>query len=96
MALVPAQVAGVKEIAVCSPPGPDGLPSHAVLAACSLAGVDEVYAIGGAQAVAAMALGTETIRPVDVLVGPGNAFVEEAKRGCSARSASSRWPGPAS
>jgi histidinol dehydrogenase len=55
--------------------------SHAVLAACSLAGVDEVYAIGGAQAVAAMALGTETIRPVDVLVGPGNAFVEEAKRG---------------
>jgi histidinol dehydrogenase len=81
MALVPAQVAGVKEIAVCSPPGPDGLPSHAVLAACSLAGVDEVYAIGGAQAVAAMALGTETIRPVDVLVGPGNAFVEEAKRG---------------
>ena len=56
-------------------------PSHAVLAACSLAGVEEVYAIGGAQAVAAMALGTETIRPVDVLVGPGNAFVEEAKRG---------------
>jgi len=81
MALVPAQVAGVKEIAVCSPPGSDGLPSHAVLAACSLAGVEEVYAIGGAQAVAAMALGTETIRPVDVLVGPGNAFVEEAKRG---------------
>jgi hypothetical protein len=54
MALVPAQVAGVKEIAVCSPPGPDGLPSQAVLAACSLAGVEEVYAIGGAQAVAAM------------------------------------------
>src|SRR4029079_2604135 len=81
MALVPAQVAGVKEIAVCSAPGADGLPSHAVLAACSLAGVEEVYAIGGAQAVAAMALGTETIPPVDVLVGPGNAFVEEAKRG---------------
>ena len=80
MALVPAQVAGVKEIAVCSPPGPDGLPSHAVLAACSLAGVEEVYAIGGAQAVAAMALGTETIRPVDVLVGPGNAYVAIAKR----------------
>src|SRR3954452_7679369 len=81
MALVPAQVAGVEEIAVCSPPGPDGLPSHAVLAACSLAGVEEVYAIGGGQGVAAMGVGTETIRPVDVLVGPGNAFVEEAKRG---------------
>jgi histidinol dehydrogenase len=81
MAIVPAQVAGVREIAVCSPPAADGLPAHAVLAVCSLAGVDEVYAIGGAQAVAAMALGTETIRPVDVLVGPGNAFVEEAKRG---------------
>jgi histidinol dehydrogenase len=81
MAIVPAQVAGVREIAVCSPPGSDGLPAHAVLAACSLLGVDEVYAIGGAQAVAALALGTETITPVDVLVGPGNAFVEEAKRG---------------
>src|SRR5262249_44238906 len=72
---------GVRAIAVCSPPGPDGLPARAVLAACELLGVHEVYAIGGAQAVAAMALGTETIRPVDVLVGPGNAFVEEAKRG---------------
>lgn len=81
MAIVPAQVAGVREIAVCSPPGPRGLPASAVLAACHLLGVEEVYAIGGAQAVAALALGTETIAPVDVLVGPGNAFVEEAKRG---------------
>jgi len=81
MAIVPAQVAGVREIAVCSPPGPNGLPACAVMAACRLLGIDELYAIGGAQAVAALALGTETIRPVDVLVGPGNAYVEEAKRG---------------
>src|SRR5436305_1298654 len=81
MAIVPAQVAGVREIAVCSPPGANGLPACAVMAACRLLGIDELYAIGGAQAVAALALGTETIRPVDVLVGPGNAYVEEAKRG---------------
>ncbi|MDX6550426.1 MAG: histidinol dehydrogenase [Gaiellales bacterium] len=81
MAIVPAQVAGVGEIAVCSPPGRDGAPARAALAACALLGVEEMYAIGGAQAVAAMALGTETIRPVDVVVGPGNAYVEEAKRG---------------
>ena len=80
MAIVPAQVASVPEIAVCSPPGGDGLPSAFVLAVCALLGVDEVYAIGGAQAVAAMALGTEVIPPVDLLVGPGNAYVEEAKR----------------
>jgi histidinol dehydrogenase len=71
----------VKEIAVCSPPGPSGIPACSVLAACALLGVEEVYAIGGAQAVAALVVGTETIRPVDVLVGPGNAYVEEAKRG---------------
>jgi len=81
MAVVPAQVAGVPAIAVCSPPGDDGLPDHTVLAACALLGVREVYAVGGAQAVAALAIGTETIPPVDVLVGPGNAYVEEAKRG---------------
>ena len=80
MALIPAQVAGVREIAVCSPPGEDGLPDRTVLAACALLGVDEVHAIGGAQAIAALALGTETVRPVDMLVGPGNAYVEEAKR----------------
>jgi histidinol dehydrogenase len=81
MAIVPAQVAGVHEIAVCSPPGHDGLPAASVMAVCALLGVDEVYAIGGAQAVAALALGTETIGPADVVVGPGNAYVEEAKRG---------------
>jgi histidinol dehydrogenase len=80
MAVVPAQVAGVPEICVCSAPDPDGLPRPAVLATCELLGVREVYAVGGAQAVAAMALGTEQIRPVDVLVGPGNAYVEDAKR----------------
>src|SRR6476469_4994701 len=80
MGVVPAQVAGVDGIAVCSPPGPDGLPDRTVLAALYLLGIDEVYAIGGAQAIAAMALGTESIRAVDLIVGPGNAYVEEAKR----------------
>jgi histidinol dehydrogenase len=80
MAIVPAQVAAVPQIAVCSPPGANGLPSVFVLAVCALLGVDEVYAIGGAQAVAAMALGTNAIPAVDLLIGPGNAYVEEAKR----------------
>jgi histidinol dehydrogenase len=81
MAVVPAQVAGVPEIAVCSPPGKDGRPDRTVLAACAILGIREVYAIGGAQAVAALAIGTTSIPHVDVLVGPGNAYVEEAKRG---------------
>ena len=81
MAIVPAQVAGVGGIAVCSPPAEHGVPDSIVLAACALLDVDEIYAIGGAQAVAALALGTETIQAVDVMVGPGNAYVEEAKRG---------------
>ena len=80
MAIVPAQVAGVPGIAVCSPPGPDGLPHATALAACGLLGVEEVYAVGGAQAVAALALGTDRIPRVDLVVGPGNAYVEEAKR----------------
>ena len=80
MGVVPAQVAGVDGIAVCSPPGLDGLPDRTVLAALHLLGIEEVYAIGGAQAIAAMALGTESIRAVDLIVGPGNAYVEEAKR----------------
>jgi histidinol dehydrogenase len=80
MAIVPAQVAGVPEIVVCSPPGPSGEPHAAALAVCELLGVDEVYAVGGAQAVAAMALGTAAIPAVDLVVGPGNAYVEEAKR----------------
>jgi histidinol dehydrogenase len=80
MTVLPAQVAGVAEVAVCSPPGPDGRVSTAVLAAAAVAGVDEVYAVGGAQAIAAMAYGTQTVRPVDVIVGPGNLYVATAQR----------------
>jgi histidinol dehydrogenase len=80
MTAVPARVAGVPEIALCVPPGPDGAVAGASLAAAALAGVDEVYRVGGAQAVAAMAYGTTSIRPVDVIVGPGNAYVAAAKR----------------
>jgi len=80
MTVVPAQVAGVPEIALCVPPRPDGRVGGATLAAAALAGVQEVYRVGGAQAIAALAYGTETIRPVDVVVGPGNAYVAAAKR----------------
>lgn len=80
MAVVPARVAGVEQIAVTSPPGSSGDISEAVLAACSVAGVDEVYRVGGAQAIAAMAYGTESVRPVEKLVGPGNIYVTLAKR----------------
>lgn len=79
MGAVPARVAGVREVILCSPPGPDGLPSAVVLAAAELAGVDRVFALGGAGAVAAMAYGTETVPRVDRIVGPGNAYVAEAK-----------------
>ena len=80
MCAVPAQVAGVEEIVLCVPPGPDGRVDDATLAAAAVAGVDEVYRVGGAQAIAAMAYGTESIDPVDVIVGPGNRYVAEAKR----------------
>jgi histidinol dehydrogenase len=80
MSAIPARVAGVPEVVLCTPPGRDGTINAPTLAAAALAGVDEVYRIGGAQAVAAMAYGTETIRPVDVIVGPGNAYVSVAKR----------------
>jgi histidinol dehydrogenase len=80
MCAVPAQVAGVEEIVLCVPPGPDGTVDDATLAAAAVAGIDEVYAVGGAQAIAAMAYGTESIDPVDVIVGPGNRYVAEAKR----------------
>jgi histidinol dehydrogenase len=80
MTAIPARVAGVAEVALCVPPGPDGRVSQATLAAAALAGVDEVYRVGGAQAIAALAYGTETIRPVDVIVGPGNVYVALAKR----------------
>jgi histidinol dehydrogenase len=80
MCAVPAQVAGVDEIILCVPPGPEGRVDDATLAAAAVAGVNEVYRIGGAQAIGAMAFGTESIDPVDVIVGPGNRYVAEAKR----------------
>ncbi len=79
MAAVPAQVAGVAEIAVCVPPGPDGKVSSHVLAVAGFLGLEEVYAVGGAQAVGAMAHGTESIPPVNKIVGPGNDYVTAAK-----------------
>ncbi len=79
MAAVPAQVAGVGEIAVCAPPGPDGRVSESVLAVAGLLGLDEVYRVGGAQAVGAMAYGTESMRAVKKIVGPGNDYVVAAK-----------------
>ncbi|HEV2092672.1 MAG TPA: histidinol dehydrogenase [Rubrobacter sp.] len=79
MSAVPAQVAGVGEIRVCTPPGPDGRADGSVLAVAGLLGLEEVYALGGAQAVGALAFGTETVRRVDKIVGPGNDFVTAAK-----------------
>jgi histidinol dehydrogenase len=79
MAAVPARVAGVSEIVLCSPPRGDGYPAAVVLAACEIAGVDRVFAVGGAGAIAAMAYGTDTLPRVDKVVGPGNAYVAEAK-----------------
>ena len=80
MTAIPAQVAGVAEVVLCVPPGPDGRVPGVTLAAAAVAGVDEVFAVGGAQAIAAMAYGTSTIRPVDVIVGPGNVYVAIAKQ----------------
>jgi histidinol dehydrogenase len=80
MNLIPARVAGVRELVVVSPPGPGGRLPPAVLAAARLAGATEAYRVGGAQAVAALAYGTATIRPVDKIVGPGNVYVATAKR----------------
>ncbi|HEY8501333.1 MAG TPA: histidinol dehydrogenase, partial [Solirubrobacterales bacterium] len=80
MCAIPAQVAGVERIALASPPGSDGRLHPLVLAAAALCGVEEIYAMGGAQAIFALAYGTGTIAPVDVIAGPGNAWVREAKR----------------
>jgi histidinol dehydrogenase len=80
MCAIPAQVAGVGRVALASPPGPDGQLHPLVLAAAALCEIEEIYAVGGAQAIFALAHGTETIDPVDVIVGPGNAWVREAKR----------------
>ena len=79
MNVIPAQVAGVEEIIVCTPT-PDNEPNELLLAACHLCGVSEVYKVGGASAIAAMAYGTETIPKVDVITGPGNIFVATAKK----------------
>jgi histidinol dehydrogenase len=83
MCAIPARVAGVGRLALASPPGPDGKVNPLVLAAAELCGVEEIYAMGGAQAIFALAQGTETIAPVDVIAGPGNAWVREAKRAVS-------------
>ena len=79
MTAVPARAAGVDEVVVTSPTSPDGTVSEAMLVACGLVGVDELWLVGGAQAVAAMAYGTESMRPVQKIVGPGNAWVTAAK-----------------
>src|ERR1700743_3277180 len=79
MSIVTARVAGVKRIIACAPPHKGG-PHPAIVAAMHFGGADEIYVLGGVQAVAAMALGTETIAPVDMIVGPGNAYVAESKR----------------
>jgi histidinol dehydrogenase len=80
MGAVTARAAGVRQIAVCAPPGPGGRAHPVILAACVLCEVTEVYRMGGAQAIAALAYGTESVPAVDVIVGPGNPFVQEAKR----------------
>jgi len=80
MCAIPARVAGVGRVALASPPGADGRLHPLVLAAAALCGVEEIYAMGGAQAIFALAYGTETVAPVDLIAGPGNAWVREAKR----------------
>jgi sulfopropanediol 3-dehydrogenase len=79
MSVLTAKVAGVERVVACAPPY-QGAPNAAIVAAMALAGADEIYAIGGVQAIAAMAVGTESMKPVDMIVGPGNAYVAEAKR----------------
>ncbi|MDT7548349.1 MAG: histidinol dehydrogenase, partial [Actinomycetota bacterium] len=94
MNVVPAQVAGVDSLAVASPPQDNGLPHPAVLAACALLGIDEVYAVGGAQAVAMFAYGVEGCPAVDVITGPGNVYVAAAKRIVQGRAGIDSEAGP--
>ncbi|MES3035019.1 MAG: histidinol dehydrogenase [Gemmatimonadota bacterium] len=94
MGVVPAKVAGVQDVIVCSPPSPNGLPSDVVLAAAAIAGADRVFAIGGAGAIAAMAHGTASVPRVDRIVGPGNAYVAEAKLQCAGAVAIDSPAGP--
>lgn len=79
MNIVPAKVAGVAEVVVCSPEGPDGALNQTMLAACAIAGADEVWAMGGAQAIGALAYGTESVTSVQTIVGPGSSWVTAAK-----------------
>jgi histidinol dehydrogenase len=80
MGVTPARVAGVRDVTVCTPPNRDGNVPAVIAAACRLAGAGRLYRMGGAQAIAALAYGTESVSPVDLIVGPGNLYVQEAKR----------------
>lgn len=93
MSVITAKVAGVPRVITCAPPF-QGKPAPAIVAAQVMAGADEIYALGGIQAIGAMALGTESINPVDILVGPGNAFVAEAKRQLYGRVGIDLFAGP--
>lgn len=93
MSVVTAKVAGVPRVVTCAPPF-EGRPAAAIVAAQALAGADEIWCLGGVQAVGAMAIGTETMRPVDMLVGPGNAYVAEAKRQLYGRVGIDLFAGP--
>jgi len=93
MSVITAKVAGVPRVATCAPPF-GGKPAPAIVAAQALAGADEIYCLGGIQAVAAMGLGTQSIAPVDILVGPGNAYVAEAKRQLFGRVGIDLFAGP--
>jgi histidinol dehydrogenase len=94
MGVVTARAAGVLDVVVCSPPGADGQIDQSILGACRLCGVERVYRIGGAQAIAALAYGTESVSRVDVVVGPGNLYVQEAKRQLGATVGIDGFAGP--
>jgi histidinol dehydrogenase len=94
MGVVTARAAGVLDVVVCSPPGADGEIDRTILGTCRLCGVQRVYRIGGAQAIAALAYGTETVDRVDVVVGPGNLYVQEAKRQLAASVGIDGFAGP--
>jgi histidinol dehydrogenase len=94
MGVVTARAAGVLDVAVCAPPGPDGQIDPVILGSCRLCGVQRVYRMGGAQAVAALAYGTDTVDPVEVIVGPGNLYVQEAKHQLSTTVGIDGFAGP--
>jgi histidinol dehydrogenase len=94
MGVVTARAAGVLDVVVCSPPGRDGQIDPVILGACRLLSVERVYRMGGAQAIAALAYGTETVERVDVIVGPGNLYVQEAKHQCSSDVGIDGFAGP--